>query len=220
MTIKAILFDFDDTLGNREEYSHHTYIQRLDEILPDGDPWLKEVAVQNALIYDQHGEAPKSYVRDMILNGMGIDLGEHFTEYWAEHQCENAVLYDDAMPTLEELKKRGYLLGVLTNGVSYSQHRKVEKCGLVPLMDAVVVSGDTDTKKPDPKIFRMTAEKLGVKPEECAFVGDMYSRDIYGAHLAGMKPVWIWPHGDRYTAMPEVTRIFHLSDLLDLYPGV
>ena len=220
MTIKAILFDFDDTLGNREEYSHRTYIQRINEKAPDADPWLKEIAVQSALIYDQHGEARKSYVREQVLAKTGIDLGEDFTSYWAHHQCENALLYDDAMPTLRELKNRGYLLGILTNGDSYCQHRKVERCGLEEIMDAITVSGDTDTAKPDPEIFRMTAEKLGVRPEECAFVGDMYSRDIYGAHLAGMEPVWIWPHGTRFTSLDEVTVIRHLSDLTDLYTGV
>ena len=218
--IKAILFDFDDTLGNREEYSHRTYVQRMEEVCPDGDPWLKEVAVQSALIYDQHGEAPKTYVRDRVLETTGIDLGEDFTEYWAAHQCENTVLYDDAVPVLKELRNRGYLLGILTNGESYSQHRKVERCGLTELVDAVTVSGDTDTKKPDPKIFHMTAEKLGLKPEECAFVGDMYSRDVYGAHLAGMKPVWIWPHGDRRTDLDEVIRIRSLSELTNLFPDM
>jgi FMN phosphatase YigB (HAD superfamily) len=65
----------------------------------------------------------------------------------------------------------------------------------------------------------MTADKLGVKPEECAFVGDMFSRDVYGAHLAGMMPIWIWPHGDRDCRLPEVTQIHRLAELLDLFKG-
>lgn len=219
MTIKAILFDFDDTLGNREEYSHRTYEQRIDEIMPDGDPWLKETAIQIALVYDQHGDVPKKYVRDRLLDLMNVDLGEDFPKYWPEHQWTNVVLYDDAMPTVTELKKRGYLVGILSNGDSFGQHRKISKCGLDTVMDVITVSGDTDTAKPDPEIFYLTADKLGVKPEECAFVGDMFNRDVYGAHLAGMMPVWIWPHGTRYTRIPEVTVIHRLSELLDLFPG-
>ena len=219
MTIKAILFDFDDTLGNREEYSHCTYAQRVEEIMPDADPWLKETVIQMALIYDQHGDVPKEYVRERLIKMQGVDLGEDFPDYWPEHQCENVVLYEDAMPTIEELKRRGYLVGILSNGDSYGQHRKIDKCGLDKVMDAITVSGDTDMYKPDPKIFIMTADKLGVKPEECAFVGDMFSRDVYGAHLAGMMPIWIWPHGDRDCRLPEVTQIHRLAELLDLFKG-
>lgn len=220
MTIKAILFDFDDTLGNREEYTHRTYSKRIDEILPDADPWYREQIIQQCLIYDQHGEVRKDYIRGKILEVYGIDLGEAFPAYWADHQWRNAVLYDEAIPVLTELKKRGYKTGVITNGNSFNQHRKVEATGLVQYLDVLVVSGDIDLPKPDPAIFRYGADMLGLKCEECAYVGDMFRNDICGAYGAGMMPVWIWPHNpDRYADVP-VTKIRTLSDLLDLFPGV
>ncbi|MBQ9328213.1 MAG: HAD family hydrolase [Solobacterium sp.] len=215
MTIKAVIFDFDDTLGNREDYSHRTYIQRIEEVMPDADPWLKETVIQMCLIYDQHGDINKHFVRKRLLETMGIDLGEDIQDYWMSHQCENVVLYPEARSTIEELKARGYLVGVLSNGDSYGQHRKLNRSGIEDLLDVLVVSGDTDTKKPDPKIFIETAEKLGVLPEECIYVGDSFRNDIYGSHLAGMTPVWVWPHGDRYTDL-DILRISKLSELLDV----
>ncbi len=217
MSIKAILFDFDDTLGDRETYTHRTYCGKIDEIMPDAEPWFRESVIQQCLIYDQHGDVPKEYVRDMILEQFGIDLGEDFRLYWRAHQPLNVVLYEDAIGTIAELKKRGYKIGILTNGESQSQRNKVESTGLMEWIDALTISGDTETRKPEPEIFWMTAEKLGLKPEECAFVGDMFRNDIYGAWRAGMMPVWIWPHSERRYAEVDVTRIQHLSELLDIF---
>ena len=215
--IKAVLFDFDDTLGNREAYSHQTYIQRIEELMPDEDPWLKECAVQLCLIYDQHGDVQKSYVRERLLAETGIDLGEDLKAYWAKHQCENAELYPDALPTLLSLRERGYKTGIITNGESHNQHRKIERCGADKAVDVIVVSGDTPYKKPQKEIFVMAAEQLGLACEECAFVGDMFNNDICGAYRAGMKPIWIWPHGDRYASFADVLQIRHLSDLLGIF---
>ncbi len=217
--IKAILFDFDDTLGDREEYSHRTYVQLMNDILPDEDPWKKECAVQMCLIYDQHGDVPKTYVRERLIETMGIDLGENLQAYWSAHQCENAVLYPDAVPTIRELRRRGYRTGIITNGDSYNQNQKIDRCDVRKYMDVVTVSGEETVRKPDPKIFKLTAERLGLPCEACAFVGDMFRNDVMGAHEAGMKPVWIWPHGERYTEMSEVTQIRCLTELLNLFPG-
>ena len=85
------------------------------------------------------------------------------------------------------------------------------------LHSSPTISGETDTRKPEPEIFYLTAEKLGLHPEECAFVGDMFCNDIYGAHQAGMTPVWIWPHSEHRYADVHVTQIHHLHDLLDLF---
>ena len=215
--IKAVLFDFDDTLGDRETYTHRTYCGKINEILPDAEPWYREAVIQQCLIYEQHGDVPKTYVRDMLLMKFGIDLGEDFPQYWRAHQPKNTVLYPDAMDTIAELRRRGYKIGILTNGEADSQRYKVESTGLLDLVDALTISGETDTRKPDPEISRLTAEKLGLKPEECAFVGDTFLNDIYGAHQAGMTPVWIWPHSKARYAEVDVIRIYRLKELLDLF---
>ncbi|MBR4456731.1 MAG: HAD family hydrolase [Solobacterium sp.] len=221
MSIKAVLFDFDDTLGNREEYTHRTYAMRMEELLKDEDPWRKEAAIQSCLIYDQHGDVPKRFVRERLTETMGIDLGENLEQYWREHQYLNVVLYPDAKPVLCELKRRGFRIGILSNGDSLCQRRKIDACGISDLLDVMVISGDTDTRKPDPEIFRLTAAKLGLTCEECVFVGDMFLNDVMGAHLAGMKPVWVWPHGTRYNeiGVPQISRLSELLDLIPQKPG-
>ena len=218
MSIQAVIFDFDDTLGNRERYSYITFSEVLDGVCPDLDPWKREMILQQMMIYDQHGEVNRSYVRNIILEKFGIDLGENLHDYWMKNQWRHSMLYEDAWTVLEELKRRGYKLGILTNGSAFGQWGKIRKNGLEDVMDAIVVSGDTDCAKPDPEIFRMIAGKLGLAEKECAYVGDMFRNDIYGAHLAGMFPIWFWPHGTRDVSV-EVTRIGSLTDLLDLFPN-
>jgi len=219
MDIKAVIFDFDDTLGFRERYTYLTYCQKLDEVCPGLDPWKREMYLQYLMVIDQHGEVERTYIRDRFLDKLGIDLGEDFQEYWHTRQCDNVVLYDDAMETVLELKKRGYLIGILTNGSSYGQRSKVVNSGLIDCIDGLLISGETNCQKPDPEIFRQIAAQMNVKPEECAYVGDMFRNDMYGAHEAGMRPIWCWPHGYRDVSV-DITRIRCLKDLLDLFPGV
>ena len=82
MDIKAIIFDFDDTLGDREKYSYRTFCEVLDRVCPGLDPWDREMVLQHMMILDQHGEVNRSYVRNGILEKFGIDLGENLHEYW------------------------------------------------------------------------------------------------------------------------------------------
>ena len=110
----------------------------------------------------------------------------------------SCTLLPDAAAVLTELRARGFKLGVITNGEDWSQMRKLRVTGLVPLLDLIVISGNEQIKKPDPQIFRRAAERLAVRPNECAFVGDHARNDIYGAGAVGMKTIWypgdqVWP---------------------------
>ena len=156
---------------------------------------------------------------DLIISDImmpGTD-GFEFAETVRSLDQEIPILFMTARDDFRS-KQRGYRLGILTNGPSYGQRAKVRKSGLEDLLDAVVVSGETDCAKPDPRIFEMIAEMLSLPTAQCAYVGDMFRNDIYGAHLAGMVPVWFWPHGPREVSV-EVRRIQSLTDLLDLFPG-
>jgi putative hydrolase of the HAD superfamily len=78
------------------------------------------------------------------------------------------------------------------------QRSKIERLGLAPLVDTILVSGEEGMHKPDVEIFRRAAERLGVVAESCAFVGDNPLTDIAGARAAGMTPIWMsrdlaWP---------------------------
>ena len=93
---------------------------------------------------------------------------------------------------------------------------RTKVAGLLPLFDLIVISGNEQIKKPNPQIFMRAAERLAVRPDECAFVGDHAHNDIYGAGAVGMKTIWypgeqVWPA--EQTVAPDRT-IRSLSELL------
>jgi putative hydrolase of the HAD superfamily len=62
----------------------------------------------------------------------------------------------------------------------------VEKNGISQYFQFILMSSQIGVRKPDSRIFHMAAEKLGVLPGECAYVGDTISRDVRGVRNAGL----------------------------------
>lgn len=67
----------------------------------------------------------------------------------------------------------------------------LERAGLQPHFDAVVVSHDLGIRKPRPEIFSATLEALGVGPHQAIHVGDNLDADVSGAAALGVRTVWI-----------------------------
>ncbi|MBQ3376228.1 MAG: HAD family hydrolase [Erysipelotrichaceae bacterium] len=217
--VKAVIFDFDNTLGDRYEYCYQTYRYFLKTFVPqvDENSLLFESMVQDLVLYDEYGNvANKRQILDAFEHRYGIRIEiDNFGKWWVEHQYLFTVLFPDTMDTVIRLKKK-YKLGCLTNGAHIAQWGKLEKAGLLPYMDAVIVSQDAGVSKPDPRIFQMMADKLGLKCEECVYVGDTFSADIVGAFNSGMIPIWIWPSNQARPCEYPVTRINKISDLLEI----
>ncbi len=219
MTIKAVLFDFDDTIGDREKYAYAAYEEALG-MISGTEGVEKEAVLQACMVYDQQGNTDKNYVSDRIEKEFGICLKDciashDFNEWWEANLWRFTCVFENAVQTLQAVREKGYLIGVVTNGSSYGQNLKLEKAGLKDMFDTVIVSGDFGVNKPDPRIFRAAAENLHVSCEECMFVGDTFSKDILGAFRAGMKPVWIWTHGPR-VMKADLTVISEISQVLEL----
>ena len=123
--------------------------------------------------------------------------------------------------TLSELRGRDIRVGLVSNCT--------EEVALVwpdtsfaQLFDDVVFSAIAGLAKPDPAIFRLAAEGLGVAPEECLFVGDGANDELRGAEDTGMTPVLIHPR-ERDPYWDEVRywgghRIHAVPDVLALVP--
>ena len=119
-----------------------------------------------------------------------------------------------AGPTLDALHARRYRLGVVSNADGRVR-RLLEDAGLASRLDFVLDSAEVGCEKPDPRIFLVATERLGLLPAACAYVGDIYDIDIVGAERAGLAPILIGP----CPAPGHVRRIRDLGELLDLFPG-
>jgi epoxide hydrolase-like predicted phosphatase len=83
-------------------------------------------------------------------------------------------------------RKAGIKTGLISN--SWGEGLAYDQAMLDELFDAVVISGDVGLHKPQPEIFLMGAERIGVAPEECVFVDDL-RENCAGAEAVGMKAI-------------------------------
>ncbi|WFR83322.1 HAD family hydrolase [Arthrobacter sp. Y-9] len=113
-------------------------------------------------------------------------------------------LFPDSGDVLRRLRLRGVSIGILTNGAQEQQREKLERTGLVDLVDAVCVSEEIGARKPDRRAFSILAERLGVAPDACHFIGDNPEHDVAGARDAGMSSSLIERHRPGAPSLLEI----------------
>jgi putative hydrolase of the HAD superfamily len=97
------------------------------------------------------------------------------------------------LTSIAELRARGYRLGLISNcGADEIAHW--HESPLAPLFTVAIFSCQVRLKKPDPAIYQLTAEKLGVLPEQCLFIGNGGSDELTGARRSGITPVLLTRH--------------------------
>ena len=99
-----------------------------------------------------------------------------------------AAIPAESIELLKTLHQRGVLTGLITNTFS-DECEMIKESPLYPLFDVALISYETGLCKPDPEVFRVMVDRLGVAPEECLYVGDGGSRELFAARDAGMKAV-------------------------------
>ena len=203
------LFDFDGTLSNGEEFDYDNLYDFFRPYFPGVEGMEYDAIIQNLNSSSIHATGPQNfryrvqqYLKKYDLDEKVCDLLE---DYWEKDSYKYAVLRENAMEVLTELK----------NGGSERQHNKLRQTGLHDFADGISVSEDVGSVKPDKGIYLDICRQLDVKPEECIFVGDSFSGDCLGAYRIGMIPVWMQRDLDRPTRT-DILRITDLSQLFDI----
>jgi putative hydrolase of the HAD superfamily len=103
---------------------------------------------------------------------------------------EHCHLIPGTKEMLQTLRET-YRLGLLSNFTHGPAARKIiERVGLNPFFDVIIISGEEGYRKPHPSVFHRLVEGLGVEPGQTIYVGDDPEPDINGAQGAGLRPVW------------------------------
>jgi putative hydrolase of the HAD superfamily len=204
--IKGVLFDLDETLIDDFvglEAAHRAVAKRLGGYLGEHKVKMSEEEIfRKVTKLDDKMNFERKYIRNdwwpLLLSELGVKLempikvlDELTLLYWKTF-AENTEPYPDAEQTLEYLKNKGYKLGIITDtdGTKGIKKMRLDKLEIVKDFDVVVISGeDTPRTKPDPGPYLLVAERLGVKPNECVFIGDKPFTDIDGGNAAGMKTI-------------------------------
>jgi HAD superfamily hydrolase (TIGR01549 family) len=104
----------------------------------------------------------------------------------------------EAHPTLEILKERGFRMGLVSNaGDKNDVETMLERLGLRPYFEHVLISAEAGIRKPNPRIFQMALEAFAIGAEKAVMVGDTLGADILGAQAAGIQAVYITRRADR-----------------------
>jgi HAD superfamily hydrolase (TIGR01549 family) len=207
---RAVLFDVDFTLSRPGPELGPDGYRRLGE--RHGltlDPERYEAARLAALDELQrhteleHDEELWIAFTEQIVRGMGgtaaaaRECAAEMVSAWERH--ENFTLYDDVLPALEELRRHGLRLGLVSNGQRdlerFVEHHAIE-------VDVSVGSAAFGRMKPHPSIFLAALTALGVEPGDAAMVGDSYEDDIEGARGLGMTAFLLDREG-RYPEAPD-----------------
>jgi putative hydrolase of the HAD superfamily len=126
-------------------------------------------------------------------------------------------LYDDVLPTLTALRRRGLKTGIVSNTPWGSPaalwREELARLGLAGRVDVAVFCGDAGFRKPARPIFDAILGRLGVDPARSLFVGDDPRWDVAGSRDAGMDALLIDRHGEWPDA--DAPRITGLSELLE-----
>jgi HAD superfamily hydrolase (TIGR01662 family) len=134
-------------------------------------------------------------VRGMGGDGPGVhDVAVEITRGW--EQSDNFELYEDALPVLEEVRRHGLKVALVSNTSrdldAFIRHFRLD-------VAAWLSSGTHGKVKPSPTIFRAALELLEVEPKEAAMVGDSPLDDVEGAKALGMRAFLL----DREGRFPE-----------------
>lgn len=156
-------------------------LKRHPELEHDDEIWI-EFTTQIVLRMGGNGGQARACAAEMVA---------------AWEHSHNFELYEDALPTLAELRRRGLRLGLVSNTSrdldEFVAHHRLD-------IDAAVSSGRFGRTKPHPSIFEHVLHALGVEPRRAAMVGDSLEDDVEGARALGMTAFLL----DREHRFPEV----------------
>jgi putative hydrolase of the HAD superfamily len=129
------------------------------------------------------------------LGQVGHEMAPEDPRIAATVEAYFSAFYDHChlIPGTEDMLGRlkgNYRLGLLSNFThAPAGWEIIDRLGLRPFFEVVLISGDLGYRKPHPLVFERLADGLGVNTDQIAFVGDDVEPDILGAARAGLKPV-------------------------------
>jgi putative hydrolase of the HAD superfamily len=220
--VEAVLFDWNNTLVQftwDDELLAEGHRAGLRAIGRDDDPAAFTVRYRERVI--ERGRPDEAYEL-LLLELLGNATDDEIDAFVdAEHEAWAPAFQTlgAAQALLEALRSRGIKTGVVLN--SWPDPGRVlrgdiERAGLTGLLDTIVISSEVGMRKPDPGIFRVALEHLGVEPHDAMFVGDRLETDVQGAANLGMTTVQaLWFNADDTPSIEPDFMAFTPMDVLN-----
>lgn len=120
-----------------------------------------------------------------------IELGIHAGQFFRVLSTEYICLYKGVPQMLAAIRKMGNRIYLLSNAQKIFTAYEMNFLNISQYFDAVLISSEYGTKKPDIRFFHILLDECGLKPEQCIMIGNDAKCDIAGAKLAGMDTYYI-----------------------------
>jgi putative hydrolase of the HAD superfamily len=233
--IKAVLFDLGDTLlefgklNPREIFLQgaklsYDFLKSCDQ--PLGSFWYYCLWNFVALYFRRIISAitRNDFNSLALLRWVGMKKGvrldgqqwRQFAWLWYEPLGKLATVEPETKETLAYLKNSGLKLGIVSNTFvsSDSLEKHMEQVGISEFFEPRLYSYQFDFRKPDPRIFKIAAERIGEIPDNILFVGDRINTDIKPALKVGMQAVMKTAYTNTGKKIPNgALKIDHISEL-------
>ncbi len=230
--IRAVFFDVGNTLlypypsvsevvrQILAEEGHLHDVSAIDAYMPLVDEYYEDRYRDDDTFWTNEDETSQVWVGmySLLCRQLGIDVDAEriARRVYDEFGCASRWrAYDDVVPAFERLRARGCRIGLISN---WDRRLAGLFAGLEldRFVDTIVSSAEVGLHKPDPRIFELALERLGVTAENAVHVGDHHYADVLGAESVGMLPVLIDRYGGEH---PGHERFIRTLDDLDAAMG-
>ena len=210
---KAVLFDLDNTLHDRDAalnaFLIHQYEEReLGSLGVDKVTWVSRFSE-----LERGGKVWKDVVYRKLCEEFQLADHETFLEEYETGMSGHVRPRPGMEDMLTVIRERGWKTGLVTNGLSGFQRRTIDAAGIEPFFDDMIISGECGFRKPSPEIFRQALDNLNCLADGSWFVGDDLEADILGASGVGMRTIWFTSEP---ATSPATRAVHNLADVADI----
>ena len=219
--IKVIIFDLDDTLYNERTYVFAAFRNVAEYI---GEKYKLDSEKIYERIIGIFYEFGRGKIFNLICEEYQIDEDiKVLVDIYRDTYPDGIELYEDAKKFIEYAKNKGYKLGIITDGMSKVQWKKIKALGLEDIIDKIVVSDDLGKEnwKPSFVPYNEILTYFDIEAKEAVYIGDNPNKDFVGAKKLGLQTVRIIrEEGDHMkTFLGEEYEADEIINLLDEYEG-
>ena len=125
-----------------------------------------------------------------------MEAADAIADDYSRKRIESVTVFPGALETLQILVERGIKLTLVTNGDSEGQHAKIDRFELRSYFQHIFVEGDVGFGKPEPRIYHLALETMGVSPQNVWMVGDNLEWEVAVPQQLGIYSVWNDWRGD------------------------
>lgn len=190
--IKAVIFDLDGTILNRDDSLIAFANQQYNRFHKELGHVPKNVYISRFRELDNRGYVWKDKVyqqltKEFLITGL---TWEYLLNDYLIHFQNSCIPFSNLLNMLDELKREKVLLGIITNGKCKFQMNNIKALGIESYFETILISECEGIKKPNHEIFQKALHKLDVLASESVFVGDHPINDIKAAQDVGMNAIW------------------------------